>query len=314
MPSKRGSERRWSLLTLLILLPVIYLRVAAPTHQPALGLAAVAARVALLIGLIVYARRRALRQLDEMTSAHSFRMEASLAFECLPGEWPTKARETLNPMGANNTPALPVVLSASDSKLCIDKKLGVMIGRTPFHAEVPLAGIAEVRVAPPFRAIVGSSLVVELHDGSEVLCETALNEESARIAADLLRRAVRNASSASWERSGLVVTSDDPPLRTSFGRAWLLMMACFLPFLPAMFWAHDGGAAAFAATATLMYSVWLMMRRLPTLHRRLAFALAVTACAFVVDALSTGQPVRLAAAVLSLGLAARFVTLPNPQR
>jgi hypothetical protein len=88
----------------------------------------------LIYGLVVFSRRRTQQQVQAIDATGRFEIDAGLDFDCLPENWPTMARELLNPAGADRVASLPVRLSIADGTLLIDKKQSWGSGRRPFHA------------------------------------------------------------------------------------------------------------------------------------------------------------------------------------
>jgi hypothetical protein len=89
-------------------------------------------------------------------------------------------------------------------------------------------------------------------------------------------------------------------------------MACFVPFAVAMVGAEKGGYAAASTLGLLFYALWLMLRRPPTMARRLAIVSPVVAIAFVADAFVTGELWRLGGAAVSIALIAGLLLVRRP--
>lgn len=283
------------------------------TGSVAVGAVILASTLGALLLVIMVGRRRTKEQLAKMESGGPFEIDAGLDFGCLPGEWPVKARETLNSAGASSTPFLPVRLSLVDGKLLVDKKRSWGSGRLPFRAELPLADIARVEIGEADLAPAGSTLVAHDRSGRPFRAYLSMGAADAERVAVQLRRQLQTDGRAGATRSdGLVVTTADPPVRTSPQRAGFLLLVAFIPFAVAMAGAEEGPVAVVGSLLLLFYGLWLVLRRPPTMHRRLAVALAVTSVTFIVDTGSTAELWRLVGAVLCLGLAASLAQLRTP--
>jgi hypothetical protein len=290
----------------------IFGQVAAASGSVGLGLAAVGLMAGSIYGLVVLSRHRAAKQVQAIETTGRFEIDAGLDFDCLPENWPTMARETLNPAGADQVPSLPVRLSIVNESLLIDKKQSWGSGRGPFHAEVMLADVTEVSVGKAQRVYAGSSLTIGLRSGQEVRVDLPLSVEQADALAQRLRQQIPRLTVGSLPPRGIVIMAAPPPLRTSPARAGLLLMAVFLPFPIAMIGAQNGLAAAIASMLLLFYALWLQMTRPPTMHRRLAVGLLLTSGAFVIDAAATGEVWRLIGTVVCLALTSPLLRLAPP--
>jgi hypothetical protein len=280
----------------------IFIRVAAESHSIALGLLALAAFGAFMVGLVVWSRRRADRQIESSVTTGQLRVELGLDFECLPGDWPERSRETLNAAGAGSTPSLPVILTADGGRLIIEKRRGFWLGRSAFHAEIATANVTGVRVASSMMGIAGSSIVIQLRSGEEVRGDLPVPSARAEVIAERIR-ALMGGVPPTTNGSAIQITSPPPPVRTPPGRAGLLMMASLPPFMVAMAGAEHGPVAATTSLFALLYGLWLMMRRPVNMPKKIGVALAVTACAFLIDAVGTGESLRLIGAFVAGGLA-----------
>ena len=289
-------------------------RIALWSGSAAVGVGAIALFAGFLVGLIAYMRSRVESQLANIEATGAFDIEAALDFNSLPPPWPEKARETLNSAGAGNTPALPVRLAVRDGMLHIDKKQSWGSGRRPFHAEVSMAEIESATVGRSRLGLAGSGLTIQLRNGSAIRADLQANRQRAEIVAEHLRARLPGPAFASAGKpaTGIAVTSEDPPVRTPPGRAGGMMMLTMVPFATAMLGAPDGPAAAMAALFLVFYALWGQIRRPPTLNRRLAVGFAVTAVAFVVDTVASGQLWRLIGMVVCLVIASYRWRLRTP--
>jgi hypothetical protein len=292
---------------------IITLRVGLETGSWLAAFGAFAGLCVLIAGLIWWGRRRTELQLEAFRRTGEFSIDAGLDFACLPGDWPSLARDTLNPAGADRVVSLPVELHIDGDKLAIVKKRSWGSGRAPFEARVALSEVSDVVVGRSERAYAGSSLCVELVSGDELRLDLSADDETAEQITDALKRRVRSASPA-MRVQGLVVTSQLPPVRTSSGRAGLLLMAPMAPFAVAMAGAPNGPVADAATFLVFCYAAWLMMRRLPTMHIHLGVALIVASGAFVIDAVTSSNPWRLVGTIVCLGLGFWILRLETPTR
>lgn len=300
MRDGKPSDRLWILGSLGLALLAVLARVSSETGSIAWGILAAGGCVGILAALASLLRLRAERKAEAALASGRFVVEAGLLFDCLPDPWPTMARETLNPAGADRAQSLPVCLFTDGANLRIEKKRSWSAGRTPFSAEVRLSAIEAVSPAPARGQLVGSGLRVTLKNGTELDFDLAVGRDSAAKLAARLEAEVMG----DWgEATGLVVTSDRPPLRTSPARAGGLLMICFVPFGLAMVGFPGAPAAGITGTLLFFYCLWLQMRRPVTMHRRLAVGLVIVAGAFALDAAITGQVVRLGGSAVGAVLA-----------
>jgi hypothetical protein len=288
----------------------IGLRVGVETGSSAVGALAGLAVAGLLAGLIGYRTRKAAAGFETFERSGTLSIDAGLDFACLPGRWPTLARETLNPAGAYRVPSLPVVLSIHDRALVLEKKEGWGAGRAPLRVRVPLSAIADVDVGRAERVLAGTSLTVGLTSGEALRLDTSLPPRLADSLAQRLKSEASAAEPAPFDH--LDVEAALPPLRTSGTRSWVMLMATFIPFAAAMIGIATAPFAGAAALLALFYTLWLQMRRPPTMHRRVAAAVSGVAVAFLVDALIKQEPVRLGGALVSAAVAAALMRFPTP--
>jgi hypothetical protein len=226
-PSNRsGRAGAWAALVLGCV--AIFVQTAVATHSITLGLLALAAFGAFAIGIVVWSRRRAERQIEISVTTGQLRVELGLDFACLPGEWRERARETLAAAGAGNTPALPVTLTSEGGWLIMEKRRGVWLGRSPFRAEIATADVTAVRAGPSRLGIAGSSIAIQLRSGEEVRGDLPVDVERAEVIAGRIRALIGGRPVAT-HGSAIQITSPPPPLRTPPRRAGLLMMAPLRP-------------------------------------------------------------------------------------
>jgi hypothetical protein len=289
----------------------LFTRIARDTRV-VVGLLAVAAFVALVVGQVIWSRRRSQRQIEAGKRSGKLSVEMGLDFSCLPGDWPTMAQDALSPMltsGRVPLPVLPVRLTAHGGHLEIDKRRSLLLGRAPFHAEVPIAEITDVTVGPPLAGITGSSITIALRGGEELRGTVSVGGEFAEVLAAQLRalsdRRPRSGRAAS---RGIRVTSPLPPKRTPPLRAWVLMMAT-LPLALIAIVPQDGVAGYGLAWMAVLYALWLRIRRPASMARRLGIALYIVAIGFVIDAIgfanyaaATDQLVRVAGSLVAVGI------------
>jgi len=277
----------------------IFAKAAGETGSVVVGLLAVAAFVALVVGLVVWSRRRSGRQIEAGKRSGQLLVEMGLDFACLPGDWPTIAQETLNPMltsGRGRLRWLPVRVTAKGGHLEIDKRRSFLLG-APFQAEVSTAEITGVTVGPPLAGITGSGITIALRGGEEPRGHVPVGGESAEdLAAQL--RALMGGWSGRAAACGIRVTSPPPPKRTPPWRPWLLMMATF-PSVAIANVPQDGVAGYGGAWMAVLYTVWLNVRRqlgtdlaagLPAVGRRLRRARPSGPSHLVIE-FRPGQPV-----------------------
>jgi len=135
-PGRSGQAGAWA--GLVLGSAAIFIRVAAKTHSVALGLLALLGLGVFIVGLVVWSRRRAARQIEASVTGQ-LRIELGLDFACLPGQWPERARETLNAAGAGPTPSLTVV--AASAEALARPELG-RVGAAPLELAVGVVGPA----------------------------------------------------------------------------------------------------------------------------------------------------------------------------
>jgi hypothetical protein len=304
------NNRRALAATAVLALVSVGFQIRKSTHSTAIGIAATAAIVALVVALMVWIRHKAEAKLATLSYGTALEADAVLDFDCLPGDWPTLARETLGGVAAQGAFGLSVKLRTDGRYVLVDKRHVLGGSKIPFHARVPLATIQRIHVAPARLSLVGSSLTFQLASGTNLAVDVPVGRERAEQVAQRFEEAVRTAANLHAESGGIEVTSPPPPPRTSQRDARVLFIASLPPFGIAMIGGQDGGFADVATTGTMFLVIALMLRRPVSTPRIIARALTIVAIAFIVDALRTGQPLRLSGAVVSLATAAWISNRP----
>jgi len=288
-------------------------RVGVEAGRATAGVAAAAALV--IVGLVVgrWVRRRAEAKVAAaLQSDGPLALDASLDCTCLPDPWPALAADTMGWAANGTAVGLPVRVTRDGQFLRIEKRRTWGTGKHPFVAQVAMAAIADVRTDRAQRAVVGSSLTFEM-DGGEVLLDVALSRAAAELVA---QRFMAEAVSARRTRGpigppGLEVTSPPPPRRTPGLRAFAMQMLTMVPWVAAMVGAQRGPAAAVTATFLFFAGIILVMARPVHMHRWLSRGGVVVAAGFVVDALTTGEMLRLAGAAVAVWSAYAIARLGN---
>jgi hypothetical protein len=229
------------------------------------------------------------------------------------------AQETLNPAGSHATPTLPVRLTERGGNLLIDKKEGYGNGRRSFHAEVALSDVTEIRVGPAELLLAGSTLTLDLRDGSELRAHLQLGRVQAESVAELLRQHLPDhagpqvrpestvvalepaapiqpppaiAAETGSLRPALVVKTDMPPRRISWMWARVLGMLMVIPLVVALAVEAEPLAIA-SASIVWLYAMCMALVRAPSTYEVLAWGNAISAGALLVDAASNRAPERL---------------------
>jgi len=287
----------------------VFGRVAAETHSEAAGLFVAVAMVVFWVVMRVVTRRRSR---ERAVAYGPLKLDMTLDFACLPGDWPALALETL-PAAAANVPGLSVTVEAVDGWLRVDKRRVLGTGRHPFSARVPLAAIRDVWASKSILTLAGASIIFALDDGSEIRGDLPGAVEEAEAGAE---RFVAAIAEARRRRAPgplvLQVTSPPPPPRTPPRRAALLMMASFVPFAVAMAGAPDGPCADIATLGVLFLALGLNMKRPVSMPTILAKAHGVAAVAFAIDAVHTGEPLRFVGTLACIALARWMLSLQPP--
>jgi hypothetical protein len=299
-PGRRNRRALWFALAIGVV--AVGVRVAVATHSLLGGAAASVGMVGFLAGLIAWSRRRVRR--GGVNPAEPLALKAILDFTCLPGEWPALARETMAAASAN-APGLSVQVTTGGGWLTATKRRFPGSGRQPFVARVPLGAVQDVTVARSRLTLLGSSLNFHLVDDGELRADVALRPEEAAPVAERIAHEARQAAHDPLPGPAAVeVTTPPPPPRTPPAMAGVLMMAAFLPFIPAMIGAKGGPFAALGSLGVVFLALGLMMVRPVGMAHTLAKALVVLAAAFAVDALVAGELLRVGGSALCLALAA----------
>ena len=310
-PNDSAKWHRVGLWAALAFGAVAFLSRVAEGTRDVVALLAMATIAALVVALVFWSRRRSQRQIEAGKRSGRLSVKLNLDLSCLPGDWPTMARETLSPMltsGPHRFAFLPVRVTANDGYLEIDKRRNLLLGHAPFHAQVSTAVITGITAGPPFASITGSSITIALRGGEELRGDVPVGAESAEDLAGQLR-ALMGAGSGLAASRGIRVTSPPPPKRMSPRRAWLLMMATLPPAAIAI--VPQDKTVSYAATwMAVLYAFWLTIQRPVSMARRLAIALVIAAIGFVIDAIgfasyatTTDQLVRVAGSLVAAGTA-----------
>jgi hypothetical protein len=192
----------------IVVLSVAYF-VGVERRNVVVGLVAGLVFVAVSGSLAVIARQCTERRLASAT-AGALAVNAVLDISCLPGGWPTIARETLGPFTGNRA-GMNVVLTVSDGYLMLERRTLALTGRTPFTARLPLPSIERIRVRRSGRTLNGCSLTFDLDSRDELRVDMRVGSEPAERVADLFRDAVRHTPlDSSWRCGGIEVTSPVP--------------------------------------------------------------------------------------------------------
>lgn len=177
----------------------------AKTNSTALAVAAVAAMAVGLAGLLWFLRSGATAQVHAAARTGRIDVSAFLDTATLPGTWPRDARRTMG-LARNNAPAMPVQLTSDDTAIHLRK---TKYGSRPFTADIPLRNIASITVGAATVMPIGSTLHLDLRDGSEARLHLHLSEAAAAELADMLQ--VRIPTTPSTEpAAGIVITSPAP--------------------------------------------------------------------------------------------------------
>jgi len=261
------------------------------------GVGVLIAELGLIAAVVVWSQRRADR---EFAREGELNVTAGLPFDCLPGQWPTAAQETMNPLTGGRVPVLPVRLRASGSMLILEKRLGPIVGRHPFVVKVRRSDITDIRVEGSSTALVGSSVALTLRTGEVLRCDLPVRRKRAERVAELIRRIPGDSAAVPpAEASAIHVESAPVPPRTNPARAGMLLMAPLPAWTAAMLGFSGAPLAWTAASITLLAALAMTLYRPVQMARRVGVLLWVTAAAFVGDALLAQQPLRLGGALLA---------------
>jgi hypothetical protein len=295
-------RRRVLIVTLLLSALSMFARVAVATHSAFLGVASLVVLGGFFWWLIARSRTKTEAEIEHPSDG-AVSMKAGLDFASLPQQWRSWARETLGP-AAGSARAMSVTVGADDGWLVVEKRRQFGAGKTPFQIRVPLAALAESRAAKPKIGLVGSSITLALSTGDELVFDIMAGLDAATTVA---RRFGDAATSArGFQAPGplaLEVTTGSPPARTSPGMAGLLMMACVPPFAIAMAGAVDGTFADIGSVGLIFAALGLMFLRPVRMARYLAVGAWATAAAFGLDAIVTGQMLRVVGVACCIALA-----------
>ena len=271
--------------------------------------AGVIAALASTVGFIVFMRwmlRRAAQRAAAI-SADAPKIEGRLDTSCLPGDWPSRARETMGALGGQASQGLAVIAAISDGYLTIDKRRILGSGRNyPFTARVPLSAIDDVTVSGPRFAVVGSTLTFSLRNGEEVRVEIGVEGESAERVAAIFRSAIDRAPMVDTDRLRSIEPKieRDPPVRTTPAWTMISYISVVPAWVIAMLGFHNGRAAGTALSVAFFVGLGSIYFRPPWLPRLMAVLLVAGGVGFVVDAITLNQPLRLAGTVYCVGFAA----------
>jgi hypothetical protein len=308
------ASRRWLLWVIAAIGDVVVMvRFGVAVHNAAAGVASGILLAGLVALLVVAARRHVERQL---ASAQTGPLEVPgfLDLACLPGKWPVLAREALGSVGGPNSYGMNVLLAVSDGYLTIARRQVATTGKRAFTARVPLRSIAGIVVGKSRMTLGGSSMTFDIASGEELRLDVTASLDSTERVSGLFREAVRTAPSDSASPlSGIEVTSLPPPVRTSPATAGLSMLAFIPPWILAIIGIRNGPFAGVTVTVGLFLSVALMLIRPRWLTTVLVRMMCLSAAAFALDTIRTGQPIRLGGTACCLLIAA-LMAGPRPDR
>jgi len=305
-----AKRRRLVLGSVVFAVAILFLRVTLATHSVVAGLAVVGAFGG--VGWWLVARSRAKTERAIGAPGGVLSVDASLDFASVPREWRAMAHESQGPLGGQ-TPALAVTVRAEAGWLTIEKRRILGAGKTPFRLQVPLAAVTAVEVGRPKIGLVGSSLTFRLSGNDDLVLDVLAGAEPMK---ELAHRYQDAAQAARWGAAPgplrLELTTPPPPARTPPARAGVMLLVCTLPFAAAMAGAVDGPAAAVAAFFLVMTALVLTMIRPMSMGRILRAGAWITAGGFVVDAVATGQPLRLLGGIVCIAAGAWLGSRPTP--
>ena len=207
-PPGRGFNRQ----LLLLAVPTVFigLRAGSEADSVLVGVAAAAGVAAGFWCLIVAVRHRAVRRVDALDRGAELEVDILLDFASLPGEWPKRARKTLNLLARGNTPALAVRLSMGDGALRMDKRQSWGNGRRGLRATIDLREITAVRTAGAQFMPIGSTLLFDLRDGTTIRSHLQLPRRDAERLADHVRLRLRPTTAVRTWPAGIVIEADLP--------------------------------------------------------------------------------------------------------
>jgi hypothetical protein len=200
---------------------------------------------------------------------------------------------------------LNVTLRAEAGWLTLEKRRLPGAGTRRFRARLPLAALVEARIGPPAVGLGGSSVALSLSSGDELVLDVVAGREGTGMLAQRLEDAAEAARLGGPPADVVFEVLGDPQTgRPSSGRAVLLMAATFVPFAFALVGGIDGPFAATTTLAVFLVAIVLTLVRPGRMARVLAVGTGLSGAAFLLDALRSGQAVRLAGALGSAVLAA----------
>lgn len=281
------------------------------------GVVAAAAFAVTTVVVAVEAQRRGeARAAVALASEAPPSLQGVLDFTGLPAYVSAHARDAL-PAVARQASGLSVRVDVDGPWLRFRKRRVLAGGSAPFELRLPLASVTAVRPGPLPQRLVGSSITFDHIEGS-VRVELAVAESTAAELAGRLAEAAerQRVFDEGHVVGGLEVTTPPPPPRTPVGRALLMELVVTVVFLAAMAGAPGGVCATVAAVGLLSVSTMCAFYRPRSMGVVLGCGANVVAVAFVVDAILTGEPVRLvgAAAALACGVWIRALTPSPPNR
>ncbi|HEX7276454.1 MAG TPA: hypothetical protein VF244_03700 [Acidimicrobiales bacterium] len=308
MTRRTGGTPRAALAALVVLgMAAIGLRIGAETGSVLAGALATVGFTVFAVVLVVWLRRRTGAKVAAMLASDGPpAVDGALDCTVLPAPWPSVAADSLG-WGANGFPVMPVRVSIDGVLLRIEKRRTFGAGSHPFLAEVPLRGVRAVRADRARQALVGTSLSFEL-DGGSVSLDLLLGHDAAEQLAGRFQAVATIASRrpVATPSSGFRVTSPLAHRRMSLGRAFLMLAATMAVWVASIAGIEGGPVAATTGSVVFVAAVPLCQIRPRNVHLWLSRGLAVVALAFAVDAVATGELLRLAGIVLA-GLAALAV-------
>jgi hypothetical protein len=311
---KRFVRRRRILLgTVVISVVALFARLALETGSVLVGAAGIAGVGALGWWFLGRERAKTESALREPPGG-VLTVNAALDFDSLPEEWRDAAREASSALAPERMPALNVVVRADGGWLTVEKRRMFGAGKTPFGLRIPLAAVTDVETARPKVGLVGSSLTFRFSQIDDLVFDVVAGRELTAAVASRFKDA---ADAARWGAHPgplvMEVTTAPPPAKTPPGRGAVMFAACFIPFALAMVGAEQGPFAALVATAVMVIATVLSLLRPPGMGRVLGAGMWVTAAAFAVDTVATGQPLRLGGTACAVALARWMAGRSTPE-
>jgi hypothetical protein len=296
----KGSKRWLAWVAVVICTVALMSRIGRDTHNGFVGVGSGLLLVVVVTLLVVFYKRLTERQLAAAATG-PLAVPGFLDLSCLPGDWPSMAREALGSVGGSRAYGTNVTLAVSDGYLTVARRGVPTTGKRAFTARVPLRSVGDITVYKSQMTLGGTSMTFALDSGEQLRLDVTASMEATERITDRFREEVRNAATASSSHhAGIEVTSLPPPVRASPARAGASMLA----FIPAWVIANvgigDGIFADVVVTVGFFTSVVLMMARPRWMSVVLVVLMGLGAVAFVIDALRTGQPLRLGGAAYCL--------------